>query len=90
MPNGDVPAAQLLEGLFAEDLGNKTHFFMNADLLSIRNRDARTFLPSVLQSEKTEEGDTCHVFAPSVNAKDTALFFGAFHPSVGCRVWADG
>ena len=69
-----------LEGFevaFVEHLGDKPHVLVHEDLLAVRGRDARGFLPAVLERVQPEIGQGGNVFPWREYAKNAAFILRA-------------
>lgn len=73
MPNANI-AAKLGKITFGENLRNQTHFPMCLYFASITNGDARAFLPTMLESKKSEKDKTSYVYLPTVDSKNATTF----------------
>ena len=69
-----------LEGFevaFVEHLGHEAHVLVYEDLLAVRGRDARGFLPAVLKRVQPKVGECGNVFPWREHAKNAALVLRA-------------
>jgi hypothetical protein len=60
--------------LRVEDLRDQPNIFMQADAVAISHRDARGFLPAVLEGVQPKKGHARHIFVGGEDA-DYAAFF---------------
>ena len=61
MPHGDVPAAQLLQGLGLEHVVDQADVAIIAEHAVVVDHDAAGLLPAVLEGEQTVIHRACHI-----------------------------
>jgi len=69
MPDANI-SFEVSKVTFGECLGNQSHIGMYFYSIAIANSNARTFLTTVLESEKSEEDKPSYTYARGMNAKD--------------------
>jgi len=67
-----------------KDLRNQAHGFVLHHLFPIGNNDARTLLPSMLQSIEPEVAEFCGIFM-AVHGKNTAFILGVVWIGILCH-----
>ena len=72
MSNAKI-ALQAGEDILVENFAHQTHALVMAHYSTVRNTNASTLLASMLESIKSEIGETSRIFV-SINTKDAALF----------------
>ena len=69
-------AGQGRKDRFIENIGHQAHVFKDNDAVIIAHRNARGFLPAVLESKKAKVGKFRDFLPGSPDAKDATLFAG--------------